>query len=205
MQAELEITLMRHGRSRADDEGVHEGRYDSPLTEIGTAQAIARGQALLAQGLRFDLVIASTLARAQATAQIVAEILDLPVESDLDWMEMNNGPLAGLSFAEAERRHPRPAFRNPYTPIAGSGESAWELYARAARAIESLIRRGPGSYLVVAHGGILNAAMGTILGKPPLINDTGFVFYFGDTGYARLTYAPGKHLWVLREFNAGIH
>ena len=26
---------MRHGRSRADDEMVHEGRYDSPLTDIG--------------------------------------------------------------------------------------------------------------------------------------------------------------------------
>ena len=26
---------MRHGRSRADDELVHEGRYDSPLTDVG--------------------------------------------------------------------------------------------------------------------------------------------------------------------------
>ena len=36
------LTLIRHGRSRADDEGVHEGRYDSPLTDTGRAQAEKR-------------------------------------------------------------------------------------------------------------------------------------------------------------------
>jgi len=31
----LHLTLLRHGRSRGDDENVHEGRYDAPLTEVG--------------------------------------------------------------------------------------------------------------------------------------------------------------------------
>ncbi len=35
----LEITLLRHGRSRADDENLIERRYNSPLTEIGRNQA----------------------------------------------------------------------------------------------------------------------------------------------------------------------
>jgi broad specificity phosphatase PhoE len=35
----LELTLLRHGRSRADDEQVHDGRYDSPLTALGIEQA----------------------------------------------------------------------------------------------------------------------------------------------------------------------
>ena len=29
MEKIIHITFMRHGRSRADDEGVHEGRYDA--------------------------------------------------------------------------------------------------------------------------------------------------------------------------------
>jgi len=29
------ITFMRHGRFRADDEEVNEGRYDSLLTDVG--------------------------------------------------------------------------------------------------------------------------------------------------------------------------
>ncbi|WP_412027616.1 phosphoglycerate mutase family protein [Deinococcus yunweiensis] len=35
------MTILRHGRSRADDENVHEGRYDSPLNAEGQAQARA--------------------------------------------------------------------------------------------------------------------------------------------------------------------
>ncbi len=43
----LSITFLRHGRSRADDENVIEGRYDSPLTETGQAQARARAEGWL--------------------------------------------------------------------------------------------------------------------------------------------------------------
>lgn len=31
----IELTLLRYGRSAADDKKVHEGRYDSPLTAVG--------------------------------------------------------------------------------------------------------------------------------------------------------------------------
>ena len=35
----IKITLLRHGRSSADDEGVFESRYDSELTAKGRQQA----------------------------------------------------------------------------------------------------------------------------------------------------------------------
>lgn len=44
MTDEVLVYFMRHGRSRADDEGVHEGWQDSPLTDIGRAQVRARGE-----------------------------------------------------------------------------------------------------------------------------------------------------------------
>lgn len=196
----LQITFMRHGRSRADDEGVHEGRYDSPLTAVGQAQAHERAQEFQANQIGFDVIISSTLQRARDTAGIIGQALGVPVETDSDWMEMDNGPLAGLLYAEAEVRYPRPPFRNPYEPFAGSGESDWELYARSARAVEKVIRRGPGRYLVVAHGGILNSALRTIVGSQPAINQHGMFFGFGDTGYAQMTYFPGRHVWVLLKF-----
>ncbi|MBW6473760.1 MAG: histidine phosphatase family protein, partial [Anaerolineaceae bacterium] len=92
------LTLLRHGRSRADDEGVHEGRYDSPLTEVGRDQVHRRAQDFLQRGFQFDLIIASTLQRANETARIIASSLGVPVEDDPDWMEWDNGPLAGLPF-----------------------------------------------------------------------------------------------------------
>jgi 2,3-bisphosphoglycerate-dependent phosphoglycerate mutase len=34
----IDFIFLRHGRSRADDEGVYEGRYDSPLSGVGQTQ-----------------------------------------------------------------------------------------------------------------------------------------------------------------------
>ena len=197
----IELTLLRHGRSRADDEDVHEGRYDSPLTETGRAQVQARAAQWQAAGAHFDGIIASSLQRAQETARIIGSALNAPVEIDSDWMEFDNRPLAGLPFAEAEQHYPRPAFRNPYDAFHGVGESEWDFHSRAARAVQSVVRRESGVYLVVAHGGILNAALRGILGVPLPINESGAWFAFGDTGYARLGYRPEKHVWVLRELN----
>lgn len=198
MKNEISITLMRHGRSQADDEAVHEGRYDSPLTAIGRQQAQTRAAGWLAAGVQFDLVIGSPLARASETAAIVAQALHVPLEQDPLWMERDNGPLAGLAFEEANARYPQPAFRNPYEPLCGVGESEWELQCRGIRAIEKLIRRGAGRYLVVAHGGILNATMRGIVGvSPPVNGQHGLYFAFGDTGYATMLYYADKHQWIL--------
>jgi 2,3-bisphosphoglycerate-dependent phosphoglycerate mutase len=199
MAARLDITFLRHGRSRADDEGTYEGRYDSPLTEAGRAQVRARASAWQASGEHYDCVICSTLQRAHETARIMAEALQAPLEPDPDWMEMDAGRLAGLDRKTADALYPRPAFRNPYEPICETGESEWDIYTRAARAVQNVIRRGPGCYLVVAHGGILNAALRCILGAQPPVNNTGAWFAFGDVGYVRATYYPETHRWVIRE------
>jgi 2,3-bisphosphoglycerate-dependent phosphoglycerate mutase len=199
MSEAIEITFMRHGRSRADDEQVCEGRYDAPLTDVGRAQVLARTQQWQAAGVHFDLVIASPLQRAAETARIIAQALAVPIEPDPDWMERDNGPIAGLPFAEAEARYPKPAFRNPYEPFCGTGESEWDLACRAARAVQKVIRRGPGRYLVVAHGNVLNAALRSIAGVPPLPNGQGLRFALGDTGYVRMSYAPSAHVWTIYE------
>jgi 2,3-bisphosphoglycerate-dependent phosphoglycerate mutase len=196
----LHVTFMRHGRSRADDENVHEGHYDSPLTEIGRAQVRARADDFAGRAMHFDAIVTSTLARAHESANIVGGVLGVAVEPDPDWQEMNSGLLAGMPFDVAAERFPQPAFRNPYEPYVVTGESDWEIYCRAARAVESVVRRGPGSYLVVAHGGILNAALRTIFDVGPRVNAKGIAFYFGDTGFARLEYGPDRHCWGLVEF-----
>ncbi len=203
MDNKIHITLLRHGRSRADDEGVHEGRYDSPLTETGRNQAQARAREFIERKIRFDRIISSTLIRAHETAEVIGQAMSIPVETDPDWMEFNNGPLAGLPFAVAEERFPRPVFRNPYQPFHGTGESDWEAHRRGSQAIENVVRRGPGDYLVVAHGGILNAALRAVVGAQPFTNEQGIVFGFGDTGFIRLMYNPEKNMWLIQEFKPG--
>lgn len=200
MSDNITIFFLRHGRSSGDDEGVHEGHYDSALTETGRTQAQTRATNWKEQGIKFDLIISSTLQRAHETARIIAEILQSPVETDPDWMEMDNRPLAGLPFDVATSRYPRPAFRNPYEPFYGVGESDWEIHCRAIRAIEKIVRRGTGCYLIVSQGGILNAALRSIAGtSPPINGQHGVWFALGDTGYAKTVYTPAKHQWLIEQ------
>ena len=55
--------------------------------------------------------------------------------------------------------------------------------------MQNVVRRGPGRYLVVAHGNVLNAALRTIAGVPPLPDGLGLRFGLGDAGYVRTSYA----------------
>jgi 2,3-bisphosphoglycerate-dependent phosphoglycerate mutase len=200
----VEITFLRHGRSRADDEQVYEGHYDSPLTDMGRAQARARAAAWLAEQRTFDLIIHSTMVRAKETAEIIAAALHAPLEADPDWMEMDHGKLAGLTFEEANRLYPRPAFRNRYEQICQTGESEWDVHIRAGGAVQAVVRRGPGKYLVVAHGGIINAAVRAIIGAPLPLNGSEFWIAFHDTGYITFRFKPESQQWILIDFIPGV-
>lgn len=84
MTTHLHLTSLRHGRSRADDENVHEGAYDLPLTEAGRAQARQLTAYWQAHPPGFGAAICSSLSRARETAQIVCGPLGLtPQVSDL--------------------------------------------------------------------------------------------------------------------------
>ena len=137
MPNKLEIILMRHGRSLADDEGVIEGRYDSPLTGTGRAQVERRSAALVDEGFSFDAIIASPMRRALETAQIVSRAVGGEVETDEAWMERDNGPVAGLTVEEAGERYPLPDYIGPFDRLVPTaregesrGESAWAVQAR---------------------------------------------------------------------------
>lgn len=176
------LVLLRHGRSRADDERVHEGRYDSPLTDVGREQAERLAQYWREGGTQFDRVVCSSLVRARETAEIVGTAIGVDVEvSDL-WMEHDNGPLAGLTNEEAMARFPPPPFRSRWALLTSAGgESIEGIHRRASEAVEVLLAGGGERLLVVAHGGVLNAAMRVLLGAGRHSH-----FVFSDNGVAEL-------------------
>ena len=200
-----EITFLRHGESVGNAEGYHQGQSDFPLTDRGRAQARALAERWLREEVTFHQMISSPLARARGTAEILAEALELPLEYDPIWMERDNGLLAGLRPEEAAVLHPRPSFIHPFLPIGETGESQWELYLRAGRAVQSLLGRGPGRYLVVSHGGILNMVLYSILGIVPQANFQGAHFRFQNTAFAVLSYNPTEHYWLMERLNDRLH
>ncbi len=194
------IAFLRHGESVGNAEDRFQGQADFPLTEKGRAQAQALADKWLAEGVTFEQCISSPLLRAAQTAEIVTQVLNVPLEFDADWMEINNGLLAGLTDDQAAQVAPRPAFITPYTRFGKTGESRWELYLRAGRAIQKILDRQPGRYLIVAHGGVINMAMYVMLNIPPQTDSSGPRFMFHNTTYAMFSYEPEHHNWRMLQF-----
>lgn len=199
------LTLLRHGESVGNAEGYHQGQSEFPLTEQGTAQAQALAALWKSSGTTFDFVISSPQSRASQTAEIIASALGLQVKYDDLWKERDNGVLSGMHHEEASQKYPQPAFIHPYSPIGQNGESQWELYLRAGHAVQSILHRSPGAYLVVSHGGILNMTLQAILGITPQANFQGARFRWRNTAYATLTYHPDTHAWIVEGTNQHPH
>ncbi len=195
------LVLLRHGRSLADDEKKHEGRYDSPLTAVGIEQAKATLQEFLKQDFKFDAIFTSTLIRAQKTAEIMNEGFNVPIIKSELFMEKDNGVLAGMTREEAALKYPKASFVTPFSYLAdGSGENLVLLQARALQSIDFVLKHQPGRYLIVSHGGFINALLRAILGIQPPINNSGVIFQFRDNGYVELDYFTNEHLWIVRSF-----
>jgi 2,3-bisphosphoglycerate-dependent phosphoglycerate mutase len=199
------ITLLRHGESLGNFEGRHQGQADFPLTERGREQSIALLDRWKAEAKQFDLVISSPLVRARETAEIIATGLHIPLLLDALWMERDNGLMAGLSEDEVRDTLPQQPFIHPYQPIGETGESQWELFLRAGKAVQSLFTRPPGKYLVVSHGGILNMFFYAILGIAPQPNFHGPRFRLNNSAFATLDYDPSSHRWYILGVNDQLH
>ena len=195
------ITFLRHGESVGNLENRFQGHADFPLTGTGRAQARLLVERWKAESRAFDRVFSSPLVRARETAEIICAALDAPLELDPDWREINNGLIAGLNQEEAAQVARRPDFMTPYTRFGKTGESRWELYLRAGRAIQRLLDQPAGSYLVTAHGGILNMTMYAILGIPVQADFSGPRFMFHNTTFATFTYEPEHHNWRMLHFD----
>lgn len=204
-EEEFNIVLVRHGESVGNAEGRHQGQADYPLTERGREQVHRLAEYWQEQGKGFDTLISSPLRRARSTAEILSPSLNLEIVLDAQWMERDNGKLAGLLHEEALEKMPPPDFIPLHQPIAETGESQWELYLRAGAALHDLLIRPPGSYLVVGHGGLFNMTMHTVLGLTPQPNFQGARFRFSNTGITDLTYRPGEGSWYVQKHNIRPH
>ena len=158
------LWLVRHGETNWNRMGWVQGHLDSPrLTRRGRAQA--RRVASLLATKDVGAVYSSDLRRATATADIIARVVDRPVQTDARLRERCFGLLEGS---------PTGSLRPEVTGIVGgrvadldarplAGESIGELAGRCADFVSWLgTRSDDGDIVVVAHGGsirLLRAAL----------------------------------------------
>jgi broad specificity phosphatase PhoE len=102
-------------------------------------------------------------------------------------------------------RFPRANQWNLYEAVGDDGESLWELFLRAGRAVQSIFTLPPGDYLVVSHGGLLNQVVHVALGIFPQTHLHATRFRFHNTGYAILQYNIDRQSWLVECINEHGH
>lgn len=174
------LYCIRHGESTYNVEGRLQGQSDEPrLSPLGRRHAAALA-AVLSQ-TPIEAIYASPLARAMETAEPLADALKLPVRTDDRLKEINIGVFQGLLAAEIGDVHPEATARwrsgDPDFRIPG-GETRRELIERAAAAMKAIRETGLRQVAVVAHGGVLAAALKALLQVPAERNP--FMLYNGS-------------------------
>jgi broad specificity phosphatase PhoE len=163
--------LIRHGESLYNAEGRIQGQSDVALSPLGLRQAAAIAEAFGDEPL--DAVFASPLRRAIETAEPIAARFGLPIRTDDRLMEIHAGIFQGLLWAEIEAKFPDAARpwreQHPDFVIPG-GESRRSLMVRGRAAFESIREMPFRRVAVVSHGGILAAALKSVLQIPAEIN-----------------------------------
>lgn len=157
------LYFLRHGES-ADNAARVWSSKQTPLTETGRAQAMMAGQNAKAQGLYFDVVLASPLPRAHETAKIFAEQLRHEKEIELFEMliERDWGALVGQSGASLFG-HPYVRRDLEYVPRIESNDA---VHDRAMRTLDYLQTRPEDTVLIVSHGSFGRALQRIIEGRP---------------------------------------
>lgn len=153
------IVAIRHGETDWNVATRIQGQLDIDLNHTGRWQAERVAQALSDEAL--DVIYASDLSRAHATAQAVAQHAGVPLRTDPGLRERGFGVFEGLTFAEIERRFPDQARRWRQRDAAfgpAGGETLRAFYDRAVAAVAALAARHRGQHIaLVTHGGVLDA------------------------------------------------
>ena len=152
--AAARLLIVRHAQSEWNAAGRWQGQADPSLSELGRAQARAAAAAPVLGDTA--AVVSSDLARARATAEIIAAAVGAgPVVADAGLRERRVGPWQGLTAQEIERRYPGDL-------AAGRRPAGWEGDdSLLARVLDALRRAaglaGPGLVVIVSHAGVLYA------------------------------------------------
>jgi broad specificity phosphatase PhoE len=165
----MKLLLIRHGQSIANAEGRWQGQMNSPLSELGRAQAQALARRLGDEGWDLAALYASDLSRAAETAEILASELAMPVHLDPRLREYDVGVLHGLVWDEIQAQYPEIwhglQHSDEWLPI--PGEEGGEAFRQRLAAALAEIQAQHGddeAVALVSHGGSLGQILAQLLG-----------------------------------------
>lgn len=150
--------MFRHGETIWNAEWRPHGQHPAPIPlTINGREQVARLADKLADK-NINLIISSDLLRAEQTAEIIAEKLNVKIVYDKDLREVNYGKLNGLYSLECEEIFPD--YHNCYKDYSLSfpeGESFNDAVRRMDRALKTAAQNYGGQNIAVStHGNIVD-------------------------------------------------
>ena len=168
------LVMLRHGQTEYNAGSRMQGQLDTDLSDLGRAQAVSAAEVL---AKRQPLVIVSSdLRRALDTATALGERSGLPVTTDTRLRETHLGDWQGMTHLEVDVIAPgaRMAWRDDARWAPHGGESRVDVARRSLPLVEELVA-GQSEWgvedpdrpvVLVAHGGLIAALTGAVLGLP---------------------------------------
>jgi 2,3-bisphosphoglycerate-dependent phosphoglycerate mutase len=168
------LYLIRHGQSDFDWAGerwasARGDQWNPPLSDTGQQQAALLAKRLLVMDLEPFRVYSSPLRRAAETAEAFAHEVGTNVMFDDELVEAHIGGWEGKPFEEIIESDPgivqHLSHQRAIWHRAPGAEQGDRFRTRVRDAIERLLLKHPDENLLLfAHGGVINAYVGEVLG-----------------------------------------
>ncbi|MDD3174482.1 MAG: histidine phosphatase family protein [Herbinix sp.] len=196
----VNLYLIRHGRQNSKLCNV-----DVELSSEGCIQAELLRDRI--KSYEIDALYCSNLIRARQTAEILNEMLCLPIKIREEIKEISFGLLEGMSdeyndehFGDFKEEQKKLLEDIPYP----GGENGTSVYERAMPVIQEIVQSGKKNIAVVTHGGTIRVLLAALFGKNQAKR-----FLFGvsleNTSITQLVYNPQIDRFYLERFNDTAH
>lgn len=162
----MDLLLIRHGQSVANEKGLLISTDKDGLTELGKAQSINLAATLDRFGFKPSRLYCSPWARARQTAELLFDAA-APITYDARLAETHPGIYG--SWLEADFNRTFPDFNGNIRNRYENGESHLDMAERVQAWVESEVRphvNQSGLMAAVAHGGPISVVLQHLLGVP---------------------------------------
>lgn len=151
------LYLIRHGQSAGNAEGRFGGHGTTPLSELGQKQAEITAAILAKEGIH--AIYSSDLFRAVQTAEPLAKLLNLPINTSPAFRERHVGVLEGLTFDESKAQFPADYYalvNRSVNHVITDGESYRQLLRRITSKFQDVMRSHNGDRVAIySHTGAI--------------------------------------------------
>lgn len=198
------LLLIRHGESKANEQGLYAGHGDFELSEKGHRQAKLTAEFIVSH-YSVDGIFSSDLSRAYQTAQPIAQTLGMEVVKESGLREIYAGQWEGYPFDRLIFD-----FQEDYAmwlsdignAVCTGGESVRELSCRVMETLERIAQENQGKTLVIStHATPVRVAQCTAQGKA--LGELNEIAWASNASVTELIYHDGN--WSLGKASMDEH